>query len=301
MAGRRVAMTGASGLIGSALKARLEGNGWEVLPMVRREAAAGEIHWDPVAGDVDAAALEGVHAVIHLAGESINQRWSAEAQDRIRTSRVRGTLVLSEALARLEHPPSVLISASAIGFYGNGDDDVFAENAPQGNGFLASVCAAWEHAADPARKAGIRVVHPRFGIVLSKDGGALKQMLPPARMGLAGPVGSGRQWMSWIALDDLTALLEHMITRESIEGRVNAVAPNPVRNRDFMKALGKELSRPAFMPLPAFAVKAMFGNMGKELLLWGQHVDAGRVGRNGFKFQYPELPAALHQALHPET
>ncbi len=299
MAGRRVAITGASGLIGSALTARLEANGWEVYPMVRRKPEGREIRWDPVEGKVETVAMEGLHGVIHLAGESINQRWTPDAQDRIRTSRVRGTLVLTEALARLEHPPSVLVSASAIGYYGDGGEDTCTEKAVQGGGFLASVCAAWERAADPARKAGIRVVHPRFGIVLSRDGGALKQMLPPARMGLAGPVGSGRQWMSWIALDDLTALLEHMLTRESMEGRVNAVAPNPVRNRDFMKALGKELHRPAFMPLPAFAVKAMFGEMGKELLLWGQRVDASRAGRHGFKFQYPELPDAMRQVLHP--
>ncbi len=265
--------------------------------MVRRDAGPGEIHWDPESGTVDAAKMEGLHGVVHLAGESINQRWTPEAQDRIRTSRVRGTRVLCDALAGLELPPRVLVSASAIGFYGNGGDEEFTEKSVQGEGFLASVCAAWEKAADPARKAGIRVVHPRFGIVLSKDGGALKQMLPPFKMGLGGPVGSGRQWMSWIALDDLTALLEHALTRESMEGRFNAVAPNPARNRDFMKALGKQLHRPAFMPLPAFAAKAMFGKMGEELLLWGQRVDSTRITRHGFRFEYPELPVALHQAL----
>jgi hypothetical protein len=290
----RVAVSGASGLIGSALVPALREAGHEVLPLVRREPAGGEIGWDPDGGTLDAAALEGTDAIVHLAGESVGQRWSEEAKSRILRSRVEGTRVLAEAAAALEPVPA-LVSASAVGFYGTLGDEIVDETAPRGPGFLAEVAESWEEAAAPARAAGGRVVHLRCGIVLSPDGGALERMLTPFRLGAGGRLGNGRQWWSWVGLPDTVAAYRTALESE-LEGPVNVVA-DAARNADFVRALGRALHRPAVMPLPAFAVKAMFGQMGEEMLLGGQRVAPRVLEQRGFRFAQPSLDDALAAAV----
>ena len=294
-----IAVSGASGLIGSALVTSLTAAGHRVARLVRTEPAAGsgDIYWDPARAYVDTTQLGGKSAVVHLAGETIAQRWTAEAKRRIQSSRVLGTQLLSEAIRQLAEPPQVLISASAIGYYGDRGEEILREDNMPGKGFLADICRDWEAATEPASRAGIRVVHLRTGIVLSDQGGALAKMLLPFRMGAGGVIGSGRQYMSWIALDDLLAAIRHIIQTPSIQGAVNAVAPRPVTNRAFTKTLGKVLSRPTLTPLPSFAVRLMFGEMGKELLLASQRVEPARLKASGFSFRFPELEAALRQAI----
>ena len=236
-----ILITGASGLIGSALTGKLAGAGHEVTRLGRSSRAAGprQMRWDPAAGELDAGALEGFDAVVHLAGENIaSGRWTAAKRERIRSSRVEGTRLLAHSLARLSRRPEVLVSASAIGYYGNRGDEPLDEQSPPGSGFLADVCRQWEAAAEPAREAGIRVVHPRIGLVLSVSGGALAKMLPVFRLGLGGPIGSGRQYVSWITLDDLVEVIRHVTVAESYQGPVNAVAPQPVTNREFTERWG---------------------------------------------------------------
>ncbi len=296
----RILVTGASGLIGSALVSALAGAGHEVVRLVRGggRRRAGTVVWDPGAGTIDHAGLEGSDAVVHLAGENIAAgRWTAARKARIRDSRVEGTRLLAEALAGLATPPHTFVAASAIGYYGHrGRDEVDEDSAP-GAGFLADVCREWEGATAPAVQRDIRVVHLRIGVVLSADGGALATMLPPFRLGLGGPVGSGNQYMSWIAIDDVVAAVQFALTTTALAGPVNAVAPQPVPNREFVQTLARVLGRPALVPFPAFAVRTLFGEMGEELLLSSTRVIPHRLQEAGFTFRFPELEPALRHLL----
>jgi len=294
-----IAVTGASGLVGSALCAFLSTGGHCVRRIVRGAASAdrGDIRWDPSAGTIDAAALEGVDAVVHLAGESIAARWNPERKERIRASRVRGTHLLATAMARCARKPNVFVSASAVGFYGDRKTEKLVESSARGSGFLADVCEAWESAAQPARDAGIRTVHPRIGMVLAGNGGALRALVTPFSFGLGGPVGSGRQGMPWIAIDDLIASVLFTLRTPTIEGPYNAVAPGLCDNRTFSRALGRALRRPAIVPLPAFAVRAALGEMGQELLLGGAMVTPRVLSDHGFRFDFPDLDGAFRFEL----
>jgi uncharacterized protein len=295
----KILVSGSHGLVGSALIASLRSSDQEVLALVRTAPKnRSEIEWHPNQESLQQPALEGMDTVVHLAGESIAEgRWSDEKKRRIRESRVKGTALLSEALANLEHPPRVFICASAIGYYGNRGDELLIETSKPGNNFLAEVCVAWERATMPAAEKGIRVVNARFGVILSSDGGALKKMLPPFQMGLGGRVGDGKQWMSWIALEDVIRSLEFCLAKESLKGPVNFVAPNPVTNAEFTKTLGKALSRPTIFPVPAFAVRLAFGEMADALLLASQRVKPAELEQKAFKFTNPELSQALRSAL----
>lgn len=296
---RTVVISGASGFLGSAVTAAVEAEGARVLRLVRRPStASNEIAWDPDGGQIDAARLEGCAAVVHLAGETIaGARWTAERKQRIRESRIRGTELLARALAGLRAKPQVLVSGSAMGIYGNRGDDELTENDPLGTGFLAEVGAAWEGAADSARAAGIRVVHPRLGIVLHPDGGALEKMLPPFRLGLGGQLGNGRQWMSWISRDDAVRVIRAAIDMASLSGPVNAVSPHPVRNAEFTSILGAALHRPAIASVPAVVLELMFGELAKEALLASQRMIPARLLALGFHFQDPELGPTLVKLL----
>jgi hypothetical protein len=294
----KIAMTGASGFVGSSLTPFLSSQGHEVFPLVRREASAGEIFWDPSKGLIKAAKMEGMDAVIHLAGENIAAgRWSTARKKRIRDSRVEGTRLLSEALAGLRQPPRVLVCASAIGFYGDRGEEVLTEDSAPGSDFLAEVCRGWEAAAEPAREKGIRTVHLRFGVILSPKGGALKKMLFPFRLGAGGVIGSGSQFMSWIALDDVLGAASHALRTDSLSGPVNTVSPHPATNREFTRSLGKVLSRPTLFPMPAFAARLLFGEMADALLLSSSRVEPVRLKRSGYQFLYPKLDAALWHLL----
>ncbi len=295
----RVVVSGASGLIGSQFCTLLAKDGHRVERLVRRAAQAdGEISWDPEAGEIDAAALEGADAVVHLAGENIaSGRWSRARRARILKSRVLGTGLLSKTLANLVRRPRVLVSASAVGFYGDTGSGRVDESAAPGAGFLAEVCQQWEAAAVPARDAGIRVVHPRLGVVLSARGGLLARLAPVFRLGLGGPVGSGAQQMSWISSHDAQSVLRACLDGEALSGPVNAVAPNPVTNAEFGRALGRALGRPAFLPLPAWVVRLALGEMGRELLLAGQGVRPARLLACEFRFAHPEIGQALRAEL----
>ncbi len=292
-----VAISGASGLVGRALAASLTAQGHCVLPLVRRTPAAGEVRWNPAEGDALPDGLV-ADAVVHLAGENIGGgRWTAARKQRIRDSRVDGTRRLATALAELPTPPQTLIVASAVGIYGDRGDAWADEDSRPGTGFLAEVCQAWEAAAAPASAAGIRVVHVRIGVVMSPDGGALPRLLLPFRLGLGGPVGSGAQFVSWIALDDLVAVFGFLLSRPDLSGPVNAVAPHPVTSAEQAKILGGVLRRPAVLPLPAVAVKLVMGELGEALLLAGARVRPGVLTDAGFSFQHPDLEGALRSML----
>ena len=266
-----VAVSGASGLLGSALLPALRAAGWIPRPLVRRAALPDEVQWDPATGLLDLTALEGITAAVHLAGESIAAgRWTADAKRRILDSRIQGTRLLAESLARLRIRPQVLVSASAVGIYGDRGDTPLDETSDLGSDFLARVAKEWEAATEPAAAAGIRVVPLRFGIVLSREGGALARMLTPFRLGVGGPLGNGRQWMSWIAIDDAVAAVLEALRNEGARGPINAVAPRPVRNAEFAACLGAALGRPALIPAPAFALRALFGEMADVALLASQ-------------------------------
>jgi hypothetical protein len=294
----KVLVSGSSGLVGSALVPFLAAGGHAVRRLVREGGEEHDVSWRPEQGEIDAARLEGFDAVVHLAGESIARgRWSAEKKARIRDSRVRGTRLLCEALARRAAPPKVLVSASAIGFYGSRGDLWLEEESSLGSGFLAEVCRQWEQATREAVEAGIRVVRLRAGFVLSPKGGGLARMLTPFRLGLGGKLGDGRQWMSWIGIDDLVAAIGHVLARRDLEGPVNCVSPEPVTNSEFTRTLGRVLGRPAFLPMPAFAVHLVFGEMGDELLLASQRVAPRRLLAAGFRFGWPALEAALRHLL----
>ena len=293
-----IAVSGSSGLIGSALVPSLTAGGHRVSLLVRGLVpGADSIRWDPARGVQDAALLEGLDGVVHLAGENIAGRWTARRKAEIRRSRVEGTHRLCESLARLARPPKALVSTSAIGYYGDRGDQVLQEDSRAGHDFLAGVCRDWEAATEPAARAGIRVVHLRFGVVLSPAGGALKKMLFPFRMGAGGRIGSGRQFMSWIALDDAVGAIHHALVTESLAGPANAVAPSPVTNVEFTRALARVLRRPAIAPLPALAARLAFGEMADALLLASQRVLPARLQATGYVFRYRDLEGALRHLL----
>jgi uncharacterized protein (TIGR01777 family) len=266
----------------------------------RRPPRAGttDIQWDPSRGQLDARRLDGADAVVHLAGESVaGGRWTKAVKDRIRRSRVESTRLVAESAARLARRPRVLIAASGVGYYGNRAEEPLTEDSSPGTGFLADVARAWEAAADPARAAGIRVVHLRLGMVLAGHGGALPRIALPFRLGLGGVVGAGRQYWSWIALADVIRVVELAIGLEGLAGPVNAVAPGPVTNREFTRTLGRVLGRPTLVPLPAAVVRALFGEMGQTLLLDSARVLPRRLERAGFTFRYPDVEGALRAVL----
>lgn len=294
----RIAISGASGLVGKALTNRLESDGHEVLPMVRRQASDGEIHWNAKTKHIDASTLEGVDAVVHLAGESIAEgRWNAAKKQRIHDSRVDGTKLISETLAGLENKPKVFICASAIGFYGDGRSEALDESSGAGTGFLADVCKAWEAACEPAVKAGIRTVNARFGVILSPDGGALSKMLTPFKLGGGGIVGNGRQVWSWVSLDDTVGALVHALENESVHGAMNVTAPNASTNAEFTKSLGHVLGRPTILPLPAFAARLVLGEMADALLLASSRVVPSKLVDTGYQFKHEYLEPALRDLL----
>jgi uncharacterized protein (TIGR01777 family) len=295
----KVLVSGSSGLIGSALVNRLRRDGHEVVRLVRGAADAPDtVGWDPRAGTIDAAALDGVGGVVHLAGAPIAaSRWSKRVKQQILASRVEGTRTLAEALARLLQPPRVLVSASGVGFYGDRGDEVLDEDGLGGTGFLAEVARQWEAATAAASAAGIRVVMMRLGVVLSASGGALPRMVLPFKFGAGGPVGSGRQYMSWITLDDAVSAMLYAVETDTLSGPVNTVAPSPVTNREFASVLGRVLRRPSVLPLPALAVKTLMGEMGVELLLASTRAVPGKLEASGFTFEHPELEDGLRHVL----
>jgi len=293
-----IAISGSHGFIGSAVTETLWGAGHQVTPIVRGESSVETgIAWSAETGYVDTAKLEGIEAVVHLAGESIQGRWTPQKKEIILESRKKGTRALAEALAQLAKPPGVLVCASAVGYYGDRGEELVREESEPGGGFLAAVVREWEAATEPAAQKGIRVVNLRIGVVLGAGGGALAAMLTPFKLGVGGRVGSGQQYMSWIALDDVVGAVEHALATESLRGPVNVVSPNPARNIEFTRALGRVLSRPTIFPLPAFVVKLAFGQMGEDLLLGGQRVDSAKLAASGYTFHYPELEAALRRAV----
>jgi uncharacterized protein (TIGR01777 family) len=268
--------------------------------LVRRPAGPGEIFWDPAAGVLNPVALEGTDAVVHLSGENVGARWTATRKARIRSSRVATTRLISETLAALQRPPRVMVSASAVGIYGNRGDEVLSEASPPGNpelDFLVAVTQQWEEAAEPARAAGIRVVHARFGVVLSPDGGALKKMLLPFRLGIGGRLGSGKQWMSWISLDDAVEAIHQALVDDRLAGPINVTAPEPLTNRDFTRTLAGVLSRPAPVVVPEAALRLAFGAMAQGTILSSARVVPARLLQTGYRFRYASLEAALRHVL----
>ena len=293
----RILVSGVSGPIGAALLPSLRSNGCSVIRLVRGTAtAADQISWDP-AVPLAPEAVSGFDAVIHLAGETIFGRWTDAKKSKIRDSRIVGTFNLSSALAQAKDKPNIFVSGSAIGYYGNRGEESLREESPPGKGFLAEACQDWEEATTPAVQADIRTAHLRTGIVLSPKGGALGAMLAPFKMGLGGRVGDGRQWMSWIDVRDMVGAIHHIMKNDLIQGPVNMVAPKSVRNQEFVKTLASVLSRPAILPMPAFAVKLVFGEMGEEVLLGSQKVEASKLISSGYPFRYRELKASLESIL----
>ncbi|HEX5053107.1 MAG TPA: TIGR01777 family oxidoreductase [Planctomycetota bacterium] len=295
---KRIAITGASGFVGRALASHLTAAGHEVLALVRGEAqSAGQVAWNPGTGALDREALGAVDAVVHLAGENVaGGRWSAARKQRIAASRGPATEALCRALAALPHRPAVFVGASATGIYGDRGELVLDERSPRGSGFLADVAAAWEAGTEPARAAGMRVVNLRIGVVLDGSGGALRKMLLPFRLGLGGRLGHGRQWMSWITRHDLVRAVSWVLAHQALPGPVLAVAPNPVRNREFTQALARALHRPAVLPVPAFALRVLFGEMA-DALLSSQRAIPGALTSSGFLFEHPEIGPALRTLL----
>ena len=292
-----VLISGATGLIGSALVPELEAKGHTVTRLSRSQLGANTVRWDPSAGTIDGD-LEGTEAVVHLAGESIAQgRWSPDKKRRILDSRVQGTRLLAERISALATPPKVMVSTSAVGYYGDRGDEVLTEESAPGADFLAKVCRDWEAAAEPARRAGIRVVHPRLGIVLSPQGGALGTTLPIFKLGGGGKIGSGRQWWSWVALDDVVGSIVHALTDETVEGPVNVGSPNPMTNAEYTKVLGKVLGRPTVLPLPASAARIMLGEVADALLLASQRMRPAKLEATSYAFRYPQLEGALRHLL----
>lgn len=297
----RVLISGASGLIGGALGSYFQATGAETVVLARRRPDpddADRLFWNPEGGILDPAMVDGFDAVIHLAGENIaSGRWTVEKKRRIFDSRILGTALLSKALASCATKPKVYICASAVGYYGDRGGEVLSETSEPGKGFLAETCQAWEAAAQPAKDAGIRTVHLRTGMVLSASGGALARLLFPFRLGLGGPLGAGKAWMSWIALDDLVRVVAFCMEENALSGPVNAVAPCPVINREFTRALGKALHRPAIMPVPSLILRIIFGEMAREVLLASAQVMPERLERAGFDWHYPNIESALRFCL----
>lgn len=293
----RILVSGMSGPIGEALLPSFYTNGCAVVRLVRGAATGeGQIGWDP-AKPLAPEAVSGFKAVIHLAGETIFGRWTTAKKAKIRDSRVEGTSNLASALAQAEEKPDVFICGSAIGYYGNRGDELLREESSPGTGFLAEVCREWEEATMPAVQADIRTVHLRTGIVLSTSGGALRAMLTPFKLGMGGRVGDGRQWMSWIDAQDMVGAIHHVLKNDLLQGPVNMVAPKPVTNAEFVKTLAGVLSRPAILPMPEFAVKAVFGEMGEALLLSSQKVEPGKLISSGYPFRRRDLRTSLEALL----
>jgi uncharacterized protein len=289
----RILVSGVSGPIGAALLPSLETLGYKVMRLVRGPATSnGQIHWDP-AQPASPEAVSGFDAVIHLAGETIVGRWTAAKKQAIRDSRVLGTSHLAAALANASRKPQVFICSSAIGYYGDRGDEVLNEQSAPGSGFLPGVCREWEAATQPAVTAGIRTVKMRTGVVLSPKGGALGKMLTPFKMGVGGRIGDGRQWMSWIGVGDIVGAIHHLLKTDLVQGPVNMVAPKPVTNAEFTRTLASVLSRPAIFPVPAFAVKLAFGEMGETVLLGSQRVEPAQLITSGYPFRFPTLRSAL--------
>lgn len=294
-----VAITGATGLIGSALVARLRARGHTVRRLLHspRDPNPGDIVWNPAMGAPPPAALAGADAVVHLAGEPVAHRWNEARKRAIRESRVRSTELLAAAVRAMDPRPRVFLSGSAIGWYGDREDTLLDESSGPGDDFLARVCVEWEGAAAPMADAGVRVVLLRTGIVLNPAGGALARLLPIFRLGGGGPLGSGRQWMSWIGLTDHIRAMEHALLTESMQGPANLVAPNPVTNAEFATTLGRVLTRPALVPVPSFALELLYGEMARATLLAGQRVLPKALSAAGFEFTQPTLEGALREEL----
>lgn len=295
----RILLSGASGFIGSALRRVLEQEGHEVSALSRSAPAdSSAVQWDPDSGELDPVALEGWDAVVHLAGEGIgDRRWNEAHKRRVRDSRIKGTTLLSRTLAKLDRPPAVLLSASAIGYYGDRGDEALTENAPAGGGFLAGVVQAWEESTAPARDSGIRVVTMRSGLVLDGGGGVLKRQLIPFRLGIGGRLGAGRQYWSWITLEDEVRAMQHLLDAD-LSGAVNLTAPTPVTNAEFTAVLGRVLSRPAFLSVPPVALEVVLGKeMATEMLFFSQRVVPSKLEGSGFRFRHPELESALRAVL----
>jgi len=292
-------MTGASGFIGSTARRVLTAAGHLVIPLARKGGAGGEASWDPENGLLDVGVLRGCDAVVHLAGHSAasQRRWDETHKARIRDSRVNGTRLLAETMARMAQPPSVFVCASATGFYGHRGDEWLDESSSSGKGFLAEVCREWEAAAQPARAAGVRVVHLRIGVVLGAGGGALAQMLPWFRWGLGGRLGDGRQWWSWVTVEDTAKIILFALQHPELSGPVNTVSPEPVTNAEFTRILADVLHRPAFLPAPAFLLRALYGEMADELLLTSARVRPAALTKSGYQFAHPPLKAALQACL----
>jgi uncharacterized protein (TIGR01777 family) len=299
LTGQTIIVTGPTGLVGTPLVASLEAAGAKVIRGTRRTtSAAGEVYWNGEKHEIDAAKLEGVDAVVHLAGENIaGRRWTESFKREIRDSRVKGTRLIAEAIARATNKPKALICASAIGYYGNRGDELLNENSPPGDDFLAEVCSEWEASCQPARDAGVRVVNTRIGVILSPKGGALHKMLTPFKLGLGGKIGDGRQSMSWITLDDVVGALHFLVAHPTASGPVNLTAPNPVTNAEFTKTLGHVLHRPTIFPMPAFAAKLAFGEMADALLLSSTRVAPQALEATGYAFKWPQLDSALRHLL----
>ncbi len=288
----KILITGASGFIGSALTQKIQNSGYDVLKTTRNphETASGFIYWNPERDEISLDALEGLEGVIHLAGENIaGFRWSEAKKDRIFLSRVRGTWLLSHALLRVKTPPRFFFSASAVGFYGSRGDERLTDESRQGSGFLADVCRKWEEASDCLREKGVRVIHGRFGTVLDPSGGMLKKMLPLFRLGLGMQMGKGNQWMSWIARDDLIRAIEWILFTKPQEGAVNCTSPNPVRQKEWARAVAKAVHRPLFLKMPRSIVRLIFGEMGDELFLSSTRAEPDKLIRSGFQFKCPVL------------
>ena len=291
----RIALTGSSGLVGSALVSSLQSAGHEVVRLKRPE------QWDPDSGTIDSSVLSGSDAVVHLAGENIaSGKWTAARKQRIHDSRVNGTKLIAETISRIDPPPRVLVSASATGYYGNRGSKVLREESPSGRGFLSEVCRQWEAATVAATRKGVRVVHLRTGLVLSTHGGALGKMLLPFKFGLAGKIGSGNQYWSWISLDDVCGIIVHCIQAAGLHGPVNTVSPSPVTNLQFTKTLGRVLGRPTLFPLPAFAARLAFGEMADALLLSSARVEPTKLIASRFVFKHKELEPTLRYLLDNE-
>lgn len=300
----KVAVTGSHGLIGRELVAELGRRGDQVTRLVRTTPGPGDAAWDPAAGTIEADKLEGHDAVVHLAGVGIgDHRWTDEHKRAVLDSRVQGTSLLARTLAALSSPPAVLVSGSAVGYYGfDGGDEILTESSPAGRGFLADVVTEWEEAAAPAEDAGVRLVRLRSGVVLSEKGGALKKQLLPFKLGVGGRLGNGRQWLSWISLDDEVAAILHVITAGQLRGPVNATSPEPVTNATFTSTLARVLRRPAVMPVPTVALNVLFGRqMVEEMVLGGQRVLPAALEASAFTFGHPHLEEALRRMLGPSS
>ena len=294
----RVLITGSSGMIGAALAESLVANGHEVIRLRRQKLTDDSPMWDPENGVIDLADVRDINAVVHLAGENVAKgRWTSQKKGRILHSRVMGTKLLADYFSAADYKPDIFVSASAIGVYGNRGDELVDETSEPGSGFMADVCKQWEAATASASDAGIRVAHARIGVVLSTRGGALKTMLLPFKLGLGGVLGTGKQFMSWVSLDDVVGMIQFLIAHNSLQGPVNLVAPNAVSNREFTKTLGRALHRPTIFPLPAFVARMAFGEMADELLLASTRVLPKKLIDSGYQFLHPELEEAFEQML----